>query len=321
MSFQILVVEDYRETRELIAEVLQNNPEYKVVTAEDGEQALNTLELLNVDVVISDIRMPKLGGLELLAKVQQKNPDLPVILVTAFGDDYGARALEMGAEDCIFKPFNTTELMLRVARVLKYSKLKQLKDLLMLKNEELRKMAITDGLSQLYNRRYFLELLEREFPRSQRYRLNLSCIMIDLDHFKAVNDQYGHLQGDYVIQQIGNLIKEQIREIDIPARYGGEEFIILLPETDETGTINVAERLRKRVAGENFTRNEKLRQTQELRITVSQGVAVFPQPAIIHPNDLIKAADDALYSAKREGRNRTILSNYSQTEELQMNEN
>ncbi len=320
MSFQILVVEDYRETRELIAEVLQNNPEYKVVTAEDGEQALKTLDLLNIDVVISDIRMPKVGGLELLAKVQQKNPDLPVILVTAFGDDYGARALEMGAEDCIFKPFNTTELLLRVARVLKYSKLRQLKDLLMLKNEELRKMAITDGLSQLYNRRYFLELLDREFPRSQRYKLNLACIMMDIDHFKAVNDQYGHLQGDYVIQRLGVIIKEQIREIDIPARYGGEEFIILLPETDQTGTLHVAERFRKRVAMENFTRNEKLRQTQELRITVSQGVAVFPHPAVVHPNDLIKTADEALYSAKRTGRNRTVLAEVSE-ENLQIEEN
>ena len=312
MSFQILVVEDYRETRELIAEVLQNNPEYKVITTEDGEQALNTLEMVNVDVVISDIKMPKLGGLELLAKIQQKKPDLPVILITAFGDDYGARALEMGAEDCVFKPFNTAELMLRVARVLKYSKLRQLKDLLMLKNEELRKMAITDGLSQLYNRRYFLELLEREFPRSQRYKLNLSCIMTDLDHFKNVNDQYGHLQGDYVIQRMGTIIKEEIREIDIPARYGGEEFIILLPETDERGTIAVAERLRKRTAAENFTRNEKLRHTQELHITISLGVAVFPHPTLIHPNDLIKTADDALYSAKRSGRNKTILADFSE---------
>ncbi len=311
MGFQILVVEDYRETRELIAEVLQNNPEYKVVTAEDGEQALKILDLVNVDVIVSDIRMPKLGGLELLAKVQQKNPDLPVILVTAFGDDYGARALEMGAEDCVFKPFNTNELLLRVARVLKYSKLRQLKDLLMLKNEELRKMAITDGLSQLYNRRYFLELLEREFPRSQRYNLNLSCVMFDIDHFKAVNDQYGHLQGDYVIQRIGAILKEQIREIDIPARYGGEEFILLLPETDEKGTLNVAERLRKRVANENFTRNEKLRSTQELRITISLGVAVFPHPSLVHPNDLIRVTDQALYEAKRLGRNRTVLADYS----------
>ncbi|MBC8276721.1 MAG: GGDEF domain-containing protein, partial [FCB group bacterium] len=201
---------------------------------------------------------------------------------------------------------------LRVARVLKYSKLRQLKDLLMLKNEELRKMAITDGLSQLYNRRYFLELLEREFPRSQRYKLNLSCIMTDLDHFKNVNDQYGHLQGDYVIQRMGTIIKEEIREIDIPARYGGEEFIILLPETDEKGTIAVAERLRKRTAAENFTRNEKLRQTQELHITISLGVAVFPHPTLIHPNDLIKTADDALYTAKRGGRNKTILADFSE---------
>ena len=307
MSFQILVVEDYQETRELITEVLHHNHEYKVVAVENGELALRMFSEREFDLVISDIKMPGIDGLELLTNIQQRNPDMPVILVTGFGDDYGAKGLEMGAEDCIFKPFNTNELMLRVARVLKYSKLRQLKDLLMLKNEELRKMAITDGLSQIYNRRYFLELLEREFPRAQRYKLNLACIMIDIDHFKAVNDQFGHLQGDFVIQRLGAIIKEEIREIDIPARYGGEEFIVLLPETDDRGTVSVAERLRKRTEDENFTRNEAIRQTQELHITISLGVAVFPSKDIIHPNDLIKVADDALYQAKNEGRNRTVI--------------
>ena len=307
MSFQILVVEDYQETRELITEVLQNNPEYKVVAVENGEMAMKMFTEREFDLIITDIKMPGLDGLELLANIQQRNPDLPVILVTGFGDDYGAKGLEMGAEDCIFKPFNTNELLLRVARVLKYSKLRQLKDLLMLKNEELRKMAITDGLSQIYNRRYFLELLEREFPRAQRYKLNLACIMIDIDHFKAVNDHYGHLQGDFVIQTIGAIIKEEIREIDIPARYGGEEFIVLLPETDARGTIAVAERLRKRTENENFTRSQVIRDTQQLHITVSIGVAVFPETNIIHPNDLINTADDALYKAKKEGRNRTVF--------------
>jgi len=307
MSFQILVVEDYQETRELITEVLQNNPEYKVVAVENGEMAMKMFTEREFDLIITDIKMPGLDGLELLANIQQRNPDLPVILVTGFGDDYGAKGLEMGAEDCIFKPFNTNELLLRVARVLKYSKLRQLKDLLMLKNEELRKMAITDGLSQIYNRRYFLELLEREFPRAQRYKLNLACIMIDIDHFKAVNDHYGHLQGDFVIQTIGAIIKEEIREIDIPARYGGEEFIVLLPETDARGTIAVAERLRKRTENENFTRNQAIRETQQLHITVSIGVAVFPETNIVHPNDLINTADDALYKAKKEGRNRTVF--------------
>jgi diguanylate cyclase (GGDEF)-like protein len=197
--------------------------------------------------------------------------------------------------------------MLRVARVLKYSKLRQLKDLLMLKNEELRKMAITDGLSQLYNRRYFLEQLEREFLRTQRYKLDLGLVMIDIDHFKMVNDEYGHLQGDYVIQRLGTIIKEEVREIDLPARYGGEEFVIFFPETDENGVIIVAERLRKRTESENFTRSEKLREIQEVHITISLGLSFFSHESITSPNDLIKLADDALYRAKREGRNRTII--------------
>lgn len=308
MSFQILLVEDYPETRELITEVLQENPEYKVISVGSGEDALKKFRETNIDLVITDVKMQRMSGLDLMREIHQVEPDLPVILVTGFGDDYGVKALEMGAEDCVFKPFDTHELMLRVARVLKYSKLKQLKDLLEMKNEELRKMAITDGLSQLYNRRFFLELIEdREFPRARRYGLNLSCIMLDIDLFKDVNDRYGHLQGDFVIQKLGSIIKEEIREIDIPARYGGEEFIILLPETGEDGTYVVAERIRKRTEGVNFIRNKKLRETQNLQVTISLGIAIYPNSDIVVPNDLIKLADDALYQAKREGRNRTVV--------------
>ena len=308
MSFNILVVEDYHETRDLITEILQGSPEYIVHSVISGTEALDKFKTMKFDLVVSDIKMPQMSGLDLMQEVHKVDPDLPVILITGFGDDYGVKALSLGAEDCIFKPFNMNELLLRVSRVLKYSKLRQLKELLELKNEQLRTMAITDSLSQLYNRRYFLELLEeREFPRALRYKINLSCIMIDLDHFKRVNDLYGHLQGDLVIQTIGAIIKEETREIDIPARYGGEEFIILLPETDKTGTIAVAERLLKSTRKTNFFSKDNDHEEGELHITISIGVAFFPSPAITQPSDLINSADEALYRAKREGRDRMIL--------------
>jgi len=308
MSFQILLVEDYPETRELITEVLQENPEYNVLPVGCGEDALKRLSETTVDLIITDVKMPRMNGLDLLREVHLIDSDIPVILVTGFGDDYGVKALEMGAEDCIFKPFDTHELMLRVSRVLKYSKMKQLKNLLEMKNDELRKMAITDGLSQIYNRRYCIELLEeREFPRAQRYKLSLACMMLDIDHFKEVNDKYGHLQGDYVIQKLGSILRETIREIDIPARYGGEEFVIILPETDEKGVRTVAERLIKKVENTNFIKNEKLRTQQNLKITLSIGIAIFPHPDIMTPHDLLKTADDALYQAKGLGRNRMVF--------------
>lgn len=308
MSYNILVVEDYHETRELITEVLQGNTEYKVHSVNNGAEALKFYKSSTIDLVISDIKMPQMNGLDLMTELHKLNPDLAVILITGFGDDYGVKALEMGAEDCIFKPFNTNELLLRVARVLKYSKLRQLKELLELKNEQLRRMAITDALSQLFNRRYFLELLEeREFPRARRYKINLACIMIDIDHFKQVNDRYGHLQGDHVIRGMGSIIKEAIREIDIPARYGGEEFIILLPETDHKGTMAVAERLLHRTQTTNFQRGEKNGENGEVKITISIGISQFPAPDIVDSNDLINAADEALYRAKRAGRNRIVL--------------
>ena len=307
MGFNILVVEDFRETRELIEEVLRNNIEYDVVLSENGEDALAKFKESKFDLVISDIKMPKMSGLELLKEIQLIEPETPIVLITGFGDDFGAKALELGAEDCIFKPFNTNELILRVERVLKYSKMKQLKDMLMMKNEELRMMAITDSLSQLYNRRHFIELLEREFSRAQRYNLNLSCIMLDVDRFKDINDHFGHLAGDYVIQKIGTIIKEEIREIDIPARYGGDEFILLLPETDQTGTHTVAERLFQRCQEENYAREARKRNLKYISVTVSLGVAIFPHRDIIHPNDLIKVADDALLKAKDLGRNRIVV--------------
>jgi len=309
MSYNILVVEDYHETRELITEVLQGNTEYKVSSVANAAEALKVFKSSKIDLVVSDIKMPQMNGLDLMTEMHKQNSDLAVILITGFGDDYGVKALEMGAEDCIFKPFNTNELLLRVSRVLKYSKLRQLKELLELKNEQLRKMAITDALSQLFNRRYFLELLEeREFPRARRYRINLACIMMDIDHFKLVNDRYGHLQGDHVIRNIGTIIKEEIREIDIPARYGGEEFIILLPETERMGTLAVAERLLYRTRQTNFHQREKQEEAGEVRITISLGVSLFPAPGIVDATDLIRCADEALYRAKNFGRDRIEFS-------------
>ncbi len=308
MSYNILVVEDYHETRELITEVLQGNTEYKVYSVNNGAEALKFYQTTKIDLVISDIKMPQMNGLDLMTELHKVNTDLAVILITGFGDDYGVKALEMGAEDCIFKPFNTNELMLRVARVLKYSKFRQLKELLELKNEQLRKMAITDALSQLFNRRYFLELLEeREFPRARRYQVRLACIMIDIDHFKLVNDEHGHLQGDHVIRSLGNIIKEEIREIDIPARYGGEEFIILLPETDLKGMYAVAERLLSRTRTTNFYRPDRNGEDKEVKITISIGVSLYPSDDIKDSNELINSADEALYRAKREGRDRIVV--------------
>ena len=160
-------------------------------------------------------------------------------------------------------------------------------------------LSITDGLTSLYNHRHFQEQLEVEVKRAQRYDLNLSLIMIDLDHFKKFNDSYGHLEGDTLLRKIAQILKSSLRETDFVARYGGEEFAVILPETNKEGASIAAERIRRTVSEQTFGE-------VGAKMTISLGVASYPDDACLRA-DLIKEADDALYRAKKEGRNRTCL--------------
>jgi diguanylate cyclase (GGDEF)-like protein len=160
-------------------------------------------------------------------------------------------------------------------------------------------LSITDGLTGLFNHRHFHEQLELEVNRAQRYDLNLSLIMIDLDHFKKFNDSYGHLEGDTLLRKIAQILKSSLRETDFVARYGGEEFAVILPETNKAGASFAAERVRKTI-------NEQTFGEVGAKMTISLGVASYPDDACLR-TDLIKKADEALYRAKKEGRNRTCL--------------
>lgn len=163
--------------------------------------------------------------------------------------------------------------------------------------ETVEKTAITDSLTGLYVRRYFAERLDEELGRSARQGLKFSFLMLDIDDFKKVNDTYGHLVGDVVLKDIGRIIRENIREIDLACRYGGEEFAAMLPETSKEGAFVVAERIRKRT-GEHIFRAYD----ERLRLTVSLGVAAYPEDSSNQPG-LIEAADQALYKGKRSGKN------------------
>lgn len=165
--------------------------------------------------------------------------------------------------------------------------------------DELQRLSIGDSLTKVYNRRYFTLRFIEEFERAKKFRLNLSFLMIDIDHFKKVNDTYGHLVGDVVLREAARLIKESIREIDLAARYGGEEFSVILPETDKAGAIMAAERINLKISQERIKAFD-----ETLSVSVSVGVASFPQNAA-HSDVLIETADKALYKAKLSGRNRT----------------
>ena len=171
-----------------------------------------------------------------------------------------------------------------------------------LANLELEKLAVTDGLTGAYNHRHFRTRLEEEFSRAKRYKTPLSCIMLDIDHFKSINDAFGHAQGDIVLKEITDVLRKSVRKIDIVARYGGEEFVILLPHTDKEGAFIHAERIRETVKGNRCAESNTC-----IMVTVSLGVATFPSEDINSADDLVGKADNALYEAKRTGRNNTVV--------------
>lgn len=168
--------------------------------------------------------------------------------------------------------------------------------------EKIKRFAVADGLTGLYNHRYFQEQLEKEYSRARRFNLSLSMIMLDLDHFKMINDTYGHQQGDVILKGVSAAIKRCVRDIDLLARYGGEEFSILLPETPKKNAMVVAERIREAISSTEFYVDGK-----KLEVRASLGVSGHPDDDIKTKLDLVAKADEALYKAKREGRDRVCL--------------
>ncbi|MDI6870458.1 MAG: diguanylate cyclase [Bacillota bacterium] len=175
--------------------------------------------------------------------------------------------------------------------------------------EQVKKLSITDGLTRVYNRRYLEERLEQEFRRSQRHKTFLTALMLDIDHFKHINDTYGHQMGDEVLRKLMELCRQVTRSTDIIGRYGGEEFMVLLPETDLMGGKCVAERLRKLVETQTFTTDKG-----PIRITISLGICTMPAEGIETALQLVKGADEALYRAKQTGRNRTCVASVNETD-------
>ena len=206
-------------------------------------------------------------------------------------------ALARGAE-VIFDPWDAEEL---VARVLRCLASQTRMEALASQVGELQRLSSTDGLTGVHNHRHFQERLRDEFRRAQRYDDAMSLILLDLDHFKNVNDRYGHTAGDGVLREVAAALQRGVRETDLVARYGGEEFAVLLPRTHLTGALTVAERVLKEL------RALRLGTEGHLRVTASLGVSSFPHRFVLTPEQLLLTADEALYRAKHEGRDRICL--------------
>jgi diguanylate cyclase (GGDEF)-like protein len=298
----ILVIHDSEKERREIRALLDDSRAFStILEAADGFEGLRLLMGNPVDVALLDLEMAKLDG-EKLLRMKDSSPGgahIPFIFLTASADvAQRARLLTRGASDAIEKPYHPAEL---VARLRLHLKVKRLQDELMLKNATLAQLSSIDGLTGLRARRFVDDVLNIEFLRARRYRTPLSVVMADVDHFKKVNDEYGHLAGDTVLRGVSEVVRCMVRTTDVVGRYGGEELIVVGPQNDVAGAAVLAERLRGAIEAARFEFGD-----EKLSVTVSFGVAEY-QRHMKSAEALIEAADRALYAAKQRGRNQVKL--------------
>ena len=269
-------------------------------TAQQLSDALRLHKEAQPDLVLLDVMMPHVDGYKLAQMFKRASPFVPIILLTALEDiDSKRRGLSAGADEFLSKPVNALELQIRMSSMLR---IKRLADELERLNKHLAELATIDPLTQVANRRAVEQRLAHEFQRERRYKHPLACILIDIDHFKSVNDNYGHPIGDKVLVEVAAAIRESIRATDLVARFGGEEFIVLAPETTTAAALMVAERIRRAITDKTTDKTD-----QGLPVvTASVGVACT-EAEVGDENELLAKADAALYRAKHEGRNRVVV--------------
>ncbi|MHA7812479.1 MAG: diguanylate cyclase [Phycisphaerales bacterium] len=264
-------------------------------SAEDGKKGLQIARDEHPSLILLDLDMPIMDGFETLRELKEdaSTKDIPVIVLSGMNSSQDkVAAFDLGAIDFVTKPFELTELRARVRSSLKMSVLLQM----------LAQKAHIDGLSGLFNRPYFDDKLRAEFDRTVRHGQALSIAMIDIDHFKSINDTYGHPAGDTVISGVANLIMRETRSFDISCRYGGEEFALIMPETDPHQAMLVCERVRVGCEKLAWSRHPAR------NVTLSIGVVGVQDGGGISttPEGWVEAADKNLYQAKQSGRNRVI---------------
>lgn len=294
----VLVVEDSRSISHLI-KAFVNDLGHDVAVAATGEEALQLFDPDTIDLVLMDIALPGIDGYEVTRRIRTQLGDkwIPVIFLSAqLGDEHFVEGIQAGGDAYLYKPVNGPVLQSMVAAMGRIGAAQQaLQDA----NDKLQEMAFLDPLTGLYNRRGLLNHLEKEWGRARRNRTALSVLVMDVDHFKAYNDHYGHLEGDRCLEQIGETIAKNLhRAADVACRYGGEEFLLLLPDTAREGAIEVAKRIQ--LAFQEAALAHEKSPTSE-HVTVSIGIAELHDEA--GPEALIRKADQYLYKAKEQGRN------------------
>lgn len=286
----VLLVDDAPEIHRLLGVKLRND-DLTLLSAFGGEEALDIAADLQPSLILLDLNMPGIDGLETLRrlKLESNTVEIPVIILsgsTTSSDK--VVSFELGATDYVTKPFDVPELRARIASSLRVTRLMRM----------LAQRAQIDGLTGLWNRAHLNDKLAAEIEQSQRSGDSLSLVMCDLDHFKRLNDSFGHPAGDLVLQTFAKILKAELRRYDVACRYGGEEFALIVPSSDSQSTIGLCERIRTTIETMTWVRYP------EMRVTGSFGVCTGDARHMRGIADWIEAADRALYSAKDAGRNR-----------------
>jgi len=270
-----------------------------VVEATSGTEALDFLATDRPDLVVLGRTLPDMDGLELLPRLKSDEMEFVPVLVASRRDQTTerVRGLQLGADDYIGRPCDPAEFLARAKALLRT---KQAHDRVRKMQMALEQMVVNDPLTSLHNRRYLMDRLLQEMQRADRHGEPLAFALIDLDSFKLINDQYGHVLGDNVLRAVGKAIAKSVRVSDVAARYGGDEFALILPQTPAEGAMRVCERLLRNIS-EVILQDDTGRM---FRVTASLGLAYYPADDVETPEDLVHSADGALYGAKRSGKNR-----------------
>ncbi|KPJ99019.1 MAG: hypothetical protein AMJ60_06345 [Desulfobacterales bacterium SG8_35] len=288
---RILLVDDDPSILEILSDMMAIFG-YEHDTAQNGHEAIEKLKSDFFHIVLTDMKMPGMDGMELLRYMNSNYPNIKVMVLTGYDRTFSyTDVIKAGASDFISKPFNTDELEAKINRLVREIELLR----------QLEILSISDGLTGLYNRRYFDTKIFEEVRRAHRQNHNLFLALLDVDNLKMINDKYGHLSGDKLLKSVGDLIKHCIREdVDWPFRYGGDEFCVILSQVSQEQALMTSERFIQ-----SF--NEKKLPLTGLSIGLARFIRTGQNKWIEDIADLIRRADRALYKAKQSGRNRVVV--------------
>lgn len=298
MIRRILILEDDGAILALLEEALRQE-KYDVKTSTSVSEAMELVKTYQPHIVLTDNDMPEKTGIEMLRELRQLQNYVTVIFISGRTDSqFVVEALKAGADDYVRKPFRMNELLARVEAALRANDVHRE---LLEANSRLLDMVDHDDLTGLFNMRSMYDKIDVEIKRAKRFGRYVSCVMMDMDKFKSVNDLHDHMFGSFVLKEVGQIIKQCLREVDFAARYGGDEYLIVLTETSLEGAKIFTERVRKAIQERDFRLHK-----DSMRLTCSMGFAVGGSGDDRDARELVRAADRALYKAKESGRNRVV---------------